>query len=541
MPGRSVDYVVVGAGTAGCVVAARLTVDPQCSVALVELGGMDDNQAIYTPGLQAMYSLWDPKGPENWGYSTVPQPGLNGRSIDIARGKVLGGSSAVNAMIYIRGNRRNFDNWAQLGNHGWAYEDVLPYFKKSETYHGPISDYHGDNGPMPVIDLQKPSVASHAFVEAAAELGATETYNDFNGASQEAGAGFYQSTRTVDGIRATAGSAFVKPVLSRKNLQLLSGVRAARLIIEHDHVLGVEYARPDGGVETIRADREVVLSCGAFETPKLMLLSGLGPAQQLASLGIPVVRDLAGVGQNLADHLILGVAFECQVPLDPAELLAEAGLFRWTGIRAEQISPDLQYFFGPVQFVAPEYQTDGPGFTFAPVLSQAHSRGTVTLASSDPTALARIDPQYLSQDDDLAVLEDGIKYARELVHTKAFSNLRGRELAPGATVTSTSGLRDYIRKASSTVWHPAGTCRMGTGREAVVDDQLRVHGIEGLRIADASVMPELVNGNPNAAIMMIAEKAADLIRGKNLSSASVSGSSHGTLTRTAEVQEAQRL
>jgi choline dehydrogenase len=194
-----------------------------------------------------------------------------------------------------------------------------------------------------------------------------------------------------------------------------------------------------------------------------------------------------------------------------------------------------------VQFVAPEYQTDGPGFTFAPVLSQAHSRGTVTLASSDPTALALIDPQYLSQEDDLAALEDGIKYARELVHTKAFSNLRGRELAPGATVTSTSGLRDYIRKASSTVWHPAGTCRMGTGREAVVDDQLRVHGIEGLRIADASVMPELVNANPNAAVMMIAEKAADLIRGKNMSGASVSGSSHGTPTRTAEVQEAQRL
>lgn len=511
MSDNSVDYVMVGAGTAGCILAARLSVDPHIRVALLELGGMDSNPAIYDKNMPSMFSLWDPKGADNWGYATVPQPNLNGRVIDIARGKVLGGCSSINAMIYIRGNRHNFDTWSQLGNHGWAYEEVLPYFKKSETYHGPISSYHGDNGPISVIDYSKPSEVSHAFVEAAAALGATQKYNDFNGAIQEAGAGFYQSTRTIDGVRVSAASAFVRPILERKNFQLLSQVRATRLVFENGHVRGVEYSGPNG-LQTIRAEREVVLSCGTFETPKLMMLSGLGPAEQLARYEIPIVQNLPGVGSNLQDHLLLGVGYESLIPLDPPELLAEAGLFTWAGTKPDQGSPNLQYFFGPVKFLASEYMTSGPGFTFAPILSQPQSRGSVMLASRDPMALARVDPQYLSRDEDLAVLEYGIRYARELAHTSAFDKLRGRELAPGEAVTSSSELRNYIRKVAGTVWHPVGTCKMGTDREAVVDDQLRVHGVEGLRIVDASVMPKLVNGNPNAAIMMIAEKAAELIR-----------------------------
>jgi choline dehydrogenase len=511
MSDQSVDYVLVGAGTAGCALASRLSVNPDISVALLEYGGMDSNPAIYDKGMNSMFSLWNPRGAENWGYATVPQTGLNGRVIDIARGKVLGGSSAINAMIYIRGNRRDFDAWSQYGIHGWTYEEVLPYFKKSETYNGPMSPYHGDNGPVSIIDYQKPSAVSHAFVEAAATLGAAHKYNDFNGASQEAGAGFYQSTRTLDGVRVSAASAFVRPALERKNLHLFSQARATRLIFEKGRVRGVEYASLDG-LKTIRAEREVVLCCGAFETPKLMMLSGLGPAEQLAAHSIPVIQDLPGVGQNLQDHMLLGVGYESLIPLDPPDLLAEAGLFMWTPAGTEQTSPDLQYFFGPVQFLAPEYMTGGPGFTFAPILSQPRSRGTVTLASSDPTALARLDPRYLSQEEDLAALEYGIRYARELAHTSAFNKLRGRELAPGESVTSAAELRDYIRKVAGTVWHPAGTCRMGTDREAVVDDHLRVYGVEGLRIVDASVMPRLVNGNPNAAIMMIAEKAADLVR-----------------------------
>lgn len=506
------DYVVIGAGTAGCILAARLSIDPHVSVALLELGGMDSNPAIYQAGLSALFSLWDPQGAENWGYATVPQPGLNGRAIDIARGRVLGGSSALHAMIYIRGNRRDFDAWGQLGNPGWNYDAILPYFKKSETYHGPPSPYHGDNGPVSVIDYQKPSPVSHAFIEAAAVLGAAQKYNDFNAATQEAGAGFYQSTRTLEGVRVSGASAFVRPILGRPNLRLLSPVRATRLLLEKGRVCGVEYSDRDG-LKTLRVEREVVLCGGAFETPKLMMLSGLGPAEQLAAHHIPVVQNLPGVGANLQDHLLLGVGFESLIPLDPPDLLAEAGLFLWTGTDPAQTSPDLQYFFGPVQFVAEEYRTGSPGFTFAPIISQPRSRGTVTLASSDPTALARVDPQYLSQDEDLAVLEYGIRYARELAHTQVFNPWRGRELAPGAAVTRTSELRDYIRRVAGTVWHPAGTCRMGTDAEAVVDAQLRVYGVEGLRIADASVMPRLVNGNPNAAIMMIAEKTADLIRG----------------------------
>jgi choline dehydrogenase len=512
MPDNVVDYVVVGGGTAGCIVAARLAVDPHVRVTLVETGGMDSNPAIYAQDLGSMFSLWNPQGAEDWGYATTPQPGLADRAINIARGRVLGGCSAVNAMIYIRGHRRDFDAWAALGNRGWSYDDVLPYFKKSETYHGPASPYHGDNGPLSVINMQSPSAASHAFVEAAAALGATQTYNDFNGAVQEAGAGFYQSTRSMGAVRVTAASAFVRPVMGYPNFRLILQARVTRVLVEGDRAVGVEVAGPDG-VQTLRAEREVILSGGAFETPKLMMLSGFGPADDLGRLGLPVVADLPGVGRNLQDHMLLGVGYECPEPLDPAELLAEAGLFTWTDGADKDASPDLQYFFGPIQFVPDEYQTDAPAFTFAPILAQPASRGTVTLQSSDPTSNARVDPAYLSRDADVAVLEYGMRYARELVHTPAFDGLRGRELAPGDGVTSSADLSDYIRRVASTVWHPCGTCRMGADGEAVVDDELRVHGVSGLRIVDASVMPLIVNGNPNAAIMMIAERAADLIRG----------------------------
>lgn len=512
MPDNStVDYVVVGAGTAGCIVAARLSVDPGVKVALLELGGMDTNPAIYQPGLGPMFSLWDPHGAENWGYSTVTQSGCASRTIDVARGRVVGGSSCLHAKIYVRGNRRDFDTWAAFGNRGWGYADVLPYFRKSETYHGPASEYHGDDGPVSVIDYPDPSPVSHAFVEAAAALGATQKYNDFNAASQEAGAGFYQSTRTLDDVRVSSASAFIHPIMERRNFQLVTQARATRLIIESGAVRGVQYATPDG-VRTIRAEREVVLCGGAYETPKLMMLSGIGPAAHLAEFGIAVVHDMPGVGANLQDHMLLGVGYESLIPLDAPQMLAEAGLFHWTRTGPEQISPDLQYFFGPVQFVPDAYRTSNPGFTFAPILAQPLSRGTVSLASADPTVNARLDPQYLSRDEDVAILEYGIRYSRELAHTSAFSRLRGRELAPGDGVTGIAELRDYVRTTASTVWHPVGTCRMGSDAGAVVDDELRVHGLAGLRIADASVMPKLVNGNPNAAIMMIAEKAADLIR-----------------------------
>jgi choline dehydrogenase len=505
-----VDYVIVGAGTAGCVLAGRLSENPEVTVALLEVGGTDSNPAIWDTRIDAQRSLWAPDAKENWGYQTVPQPGLGGRAIPIARGKVLGGSSAVNAMIYIRGNRRDFDGWNQLGNPGWSYAEVLPYFKRSERYHGPASHYHGQQGPVSIIDYRDASPASHAFVEAAAALGHTGRYNDFNAGSQEAGAGLCQSTRTPERVRVTAASAFVTPNSSRTNLRLLTNVRTTRLLFERGRAAGVEYLA-GGRLESIHAEREVVLSCGAFETPKLMMLSGLGPAAQLSRCDIRVVQDLVGVGKNLQDHLLVGVGFESKVPLMAPELLAEAALFTWSGAASPLLSPDLQYFFVPIQFLAEEYRTSEPGFTFIPILAQPKSRGSVMLASHDPRALARVDMQYLSVDEDLAVLEHGIRYARELAHTKPFDGLRGRELSPGKRVTSASELRAYVRRVATTVWHPSGTCRMGTEHDAVVDSELRVHGVEGLRIVDASIMPKLISGNPNAAIMMIAERAADLI------------------------------
>ena len=476
---------------------------------------MDSNPAIYDQSIDAMYSLWEPQCPENWGYKTVPQPGLDGREIDIARGKVLGGCSAVNAMIHIRGHRLNFDAWAEQGNAGWSYEEVLPYFKKSETYHGPASPYHGVSGPFSVIDCRNPTPVLHTFVEAAAELGATQKYNDFNGATQEGGAGFYQFSRTPDGIRVTAASAFLKPVLGRRTCGCCRrcGRRASS-------------SRRGGpsasSMSALGAGRRFALSakcwCVAARSRrrKLLMLSGLGPAEQLAAYDIPVVQNLAGVGRNLHDHLLLGVAFSSVSDLPAPEMAAEAGLLLRTPSRTRQEAPNLQYFFGPVlqpslHAFAPEVASNR-AFTFTPILNQPVSRGTVTLASRDPAALARVDPQYLTRDEDLAVLEFGIRYARELVQTKAFDKLRGREIAPGAAVTGSRELRDYIRRFVGTVWHPVGTCKMGKDSEAVVDDQLRVHGVQGLRVVDASVMPSIVNANVNAAVMMIAEKAADLIR-----------------------------
>jgi choline dehydrogenase len=511
-----VDYIVIGAGTSGCVLANRLSLDPGVRVTLLEFGGMDDNPDIYDRDIDAMYRLWEPTAEENWGYRTVPQEGLGGREIDVARGKVLGGSSAVNAMMHVRGHPRDFDGWAARGLEGWSYEEVLPYFLKSECYHGPKSRYHGDNGPMSIIDIQNPSPILHALMDAHAALGAQAKYNDFNGACQEAGAGLYMTSRTMDAVRVTEGSAFIHPILGRRNLNLVLRARATKLMIEGGRCVGVEYHGEDGPV-TLRAEREVVLCAGAFETPKLMMLSGLGPADHLREHGIDVVQDMPGVGQNLHDHLLLGTAYESVVDLPAPQLAAEAGLFTWTDVGDRDKSPDLQYFFGPVlqpslMELAPAGMSPDRGFTFTAILNQPVSRGTVTLASADPTANAVIDPRYLTEEQDVAVLEYGIRYARELAATAAFDPFRGVEIAPGKQMTESAELRAYARRYCGTVWHPVGTARMGHDDMAVVDDRLKVHGVAGLRVADASVMPQIVNGNPNAAILMIAEKASDMMR-----------------------------
>lgn len=509
---RTFDYIIVGAGAAGCVIAYRLIKNLGCSVLLLEAGSPDSNPAIHNTDMQSMTSLWGSNA--DWRYSTEPEPGLGDRQISIAQGKVLGGATSINAMMYIRGNRRDYDRWKYLGNEGWSYQEVLPYFKKSEDYEGGTSAYRGIGGPLHVVDYHNPAPVSQAFVSAAMELGYAGNGWDCNGEQQENGAFFYQSTRTQDNQRCSTAVAFLRPILGHPNFTVATNAQVTRLLFDKykQRVIGVEYLQ-DSNLHQIEAESEVILSCGAFESPKLLMLSGIGPAEHLQAYSIPLVVDLPGVGKNLQDHLLFGVGYSCKQEQPVPNLLSEAGLFTYTNndIDTNTASPDLQFFFGPVQFLEPQYRVDGPGFTFAPILVQPQSRGTVSLRSNNPKDLAVIRANYLQSNADINVLIKGIELSRELVNTRAFDEFRGEELAPGVSVISKSELSAYIRQVASTVWHPVGTCKMGSDRDAVVNPELQVYGVEGLRVADASIMPTITSGNTNAPTIAIAEKAADLI------------------------------
>jgi choline dehydrogenase len=503
------DYIIAGAGAAGCVLANRLLETPDCRVLLLEAGGSDDRESIHEASIPSMTSMWGPDD-ANWGYMTSEQPHLNGRTIPIAQGRVLGGSTSINAMIYVRGNRKDFDQWNYLGNAGWSYEDVLPYFKKSEDYEGGESDYHGTGGPLHVIDFNAPSEAAQSFIAAAEELGYAGDGFDCNAAQQEDGAFLYQSNRKSPERRWSTADAFLHPVMGNPNLTVITGAMVTRVLLDGNRAIGVEYSH-DGELRQARADAEVILSAGAFASPKLLMLSGIGPAAHLQDHGIEVVVDLPGVGQNLQDHLLFGVAYRSLKELAFPPLLAEAGFFTRTRAGIAQASPDLQFFFGAVLFVADEYRVEGPAFTFAPILIQPQSRGTVTLYSNKPEDLAIVDPRYLESPADVETLVRGIEIAREFAHTQAMAAIRGDEIAPGVAVTDRAGLANYVRNNAGTVWHPAGTCKMGLDSLAVVNDQLQVYGVDNLRVADASIMPVVTAGNTNAATIMIAEKAADMI------------------------------
>ena len=517
------DYVLVGAGSAGCVLANRLTEDAAVTVLLLEAGGPDDRAEIHIPA--AFSKLF--QSDVDWNYHTAPQQHMDGRALYWPRGKTLGGSSSINAMIYIRGNAADYDAWAALGCDGWGYADVLPYFKKSEDSSRGAGPYHGTGGPLRVERPRDAHPAMRAFVEAAAEAGYPET-DDFNGPDQE-GAGLYDLTQKR-GRRHSTAAAFLKPAMRRPNLTVWTHAHARRILFENSRATGVELDH-DGVTRTVAARREVILCGGSINTPQLMMLSGVGPAEHLREVGVDVVADRAEVGQNLQDHLIAGLRtrlprggslIDAEGVLSVARYLlfrrgmltsnvAEAGLFVTT--RAGERVPDVQFHVAPALFenhgLTPPSEH---GFSLGPTLVRPKSRGEIRLASPDPYAHPTIDPNYLADPADAESLVAGLKIARAIVRQPALAPFRGPEIDPGADIQSDAGLLDFVRQTSETLYHPVGTCRMGADDASVVDPDLCVRGVRGLRVVDASIMPTIPNGNTNAAAIMIGEKAADLIR-----------------------------
>jgi choline dehydrogenase len=525
MPNRtkSYDYIIVGAGSAGCVLGARLTEDPKVRVLLLEAGGPGTPLETRIPA--AFSKLY--KTPVDWNYSTEPEPHLNGRKLYWPRGKMLGGSSSINAMIYIRGNALDYDHWESLDNVGWGFSDVLPYFKKSENQERGPSAYHGTGGPLNVADLRYVNPLTRAFLSAAGELGIPAN-GDFNAEVQD-GAGLNQVTQK-NGKRHSAADAYLHPSLHRKNLTVLTGAHVSRLPIEKGCARGVAFLR-DGVLEEARADGEVILSGGTINSPQLLLLSGIGAVDELGKAGVHAVHDLPGVGKNLQDHVMVSTGYFCTKPVSMASAeslpnflryflfkrgplasnVAEAGIFLRT--KSGLVEPDLQLLFGPAYYVnhgltpRPEHC-----FGFGPTLITPESRGEISLRSANPLEPPAIRANYLSTEADMQVIVHGVRLSRELAHSKAFATYCGDELHPGANAKSDAELSEFIRNEAETLYHPVGTCKMGNDSMAVVDARLRVRGIEKLRVVDASVMPRIIAGNTNAPTIMIAEKGADMIR-----------------------------
>ncbi|MEL6784577.1 MAG: GMC family oxidoreductase N-terminal domain-containing protein [Pseudomonadota bacterium] len=522
------DYIVVGGGSGGCAVAGRLSEDPRISVCLIEAGGDGKNAIIRMPaGIAAVL----PTPILNWAYKPKASPGLNGRGGYQPRGKALGGSSAINAMLYVRGHRGDYDEWRDLGNPGWGFDDVLPYFKRSEGNERGGDDLHGAHGPLNVADPRAPHAISDAFLEAARES-QIPINDDFNGETQE-GIGYYQVTQK-DGERCSAAAAYVHPHMDRPNLTVLTRTRAQKLLIEKGRCIGVLVKGP-GGERELKARFEIVLAGGAFNSPQLLMLSGIGPSKQLKANGIEVLVDAPEVGENLQDHVDYITAYKSKrtdtfgLSLTGTKDIFK-GIFEWRNRRTGKLTttfaetggfvkskndmdrPDLQYHF--VVGIVDDHNRKlhlGHGFSCHVCVLRPKSRGHVRLTTGNPSDKASIQMNFLSEQEDMDTLLTGFKAMRDLLNAPALAPWRHKELYTDG-VTHDAELEQIIRDRADTVYHPVGTCRMGSDAGAVVDPQLRVNGVAGLRIADASIMPRIIGGNTNAPTIMIGERCADWLK-----------------------------
>ena len=523
---ESFDYIVVGGGSGGSAVAGRLAVDGTRRVCLVEAGGRNDNILIKTPGFMPFI-----RNSSNYKFDTVPQKGLNGRIGYQPRGKGLGGSSAINAMVYIRGNQWDYDNWAAMGCTGWAYDDVLPYFRKSEANERGADDYHGENGPLFVSNQRSPNPTSEAFIEAAAQLQLRRNA-DFNGERQD-GFGLYQTTQR-NGERWSAARAFVEPIRDQGNFAVRTKTLVEKLVIEQGRVTGIMVRRGKRS-EMLYAKRGVILCAGAFNTPQIMMLSGIGPAEHLKEHGIDVVMDKPAVGSNLQDHIdyVSGWQTESDVPIGGTlkgtlkmaaaivehrrkrtgamtTCYAEAGGF-WT-VMPDAPAPDVQWHFVPA--VLEDHGREnvrGYGFSLHACVLRPESRGTVRLNGPDARLAPRIDPNFLDDERDIATLREGVRLSHRIASSPSLAKYEPQDRYP-IDLDDDAQLDELIRSRADTVYHPVGTCRMGADADAVVDPTLKARGIEGLYVADASIMPRLVSGNTNAPSIMIGERCADFVK-----------------------------
>jgi choline dehydrogenase len=501
---NSYDYIIIGAGAAGCVIAERLTKDSAVNVLLLEAGTTDTDERVR--GIGDFAQLWGTD--VDWKFPTEPQPGLDNRVITIDQGKLIGGGTSINAMMYVRGNARNFDLWNAMGADGWSYCDVLPTFRDLEDYEGGASEYRGAGGPLRIKDCPDDAARCEEFMVGATEAGFDGPYWDTNGERQENGAGLLQFSIDDQGKRVSGGTAFLDPAKGRSNLAIETGAEVTKLLLANNRAVGVSYVQ-NGESKEARTESEVVVCGGAFLSPKLLMLSGIGPAEHLRSLNIPVAADLPGVGQNLCDHVQLPFVYKRKTDHPNPTLLTGNLLFFQTREGADAAPPDMQLNFTPAvpQQLMPMINLPFPACIFLAILVQPFSLGEVKLRSADPTDAPVIDPKFLSQQADVNAFVKTSEVIDRIANTKAFSGLNDGRVAPSAEMN----LVQSIRAQGSTLWHPVGTCKLGRDHMAVVDPDLKVYGIDGLRVADSSVMPTVTSGNVAAPTFMIAWRAADKI------------------------------